>query len=272
MDKHIIEMLGRSKVTIENGRIVDVTDPIVKYCPLFKKYHNIDEINRGIVKENCEFRMRKFGMCSENRSVRMKNFLSFGISEMLSSALKMRIIDAVVIAADGCGTAVIEDPEIVQGMGGRISGIIETSPIAKVINEIGSERVLDAKNVTIDQFEGVKKAFSMCYDAVAVTITSVKDAERIRECFGKDVIIIAVHTTGASMEEAKRIFEFCDIITSCASRWIREFAKERAILQVGTKVPVYASTSNGAKLIKVKLDELGREPDSVLEDGPRPLV
>lgn len=272
MGRHIIEMLGKSKVTIENGKVVDITDPVVKYCPIFKKHHNIDEINRNAVRENCEFRIKKFGMCSESRSVRMRNFLSFGVSEMLSSALQMHVIDAAVIVADGCGTAVIEDPEIVQGMGGRISGIIETSPLANVINEIGPDRVLDIENATIDQFEGVKKAFSMSYNAVAVTITSVKDAERIRECFGKDVIIIAVHTTGVSIEEAEQMFEFCDIITSCASKCIRDLAKERAMLQVGTKVPVYASSSNGVKLIKTKLDELGKRPDSVLEDSPRPLV
>ena len=72
------------------------------------------------MRKNAEFRIERFGMCNDNRDTRMKDFLNFGVSEMLSLALTEHLIDAAVIAADGCGTVVLEDPEIVQGMGGRI--------------------------------------------------------------------------------------------------------------------------------------------------------
>lgn len=272
MGRHVMEMLGKSKVTIEDGKVVDVTEPVVRYCPLFKKHRNIDEINVGSVRTNCEFRIEKFGMCSENREIRMRNFLNFGVSEMLCLALKEGLINAAVIAADGCGTVVLDDPEIVQGMGGRISGIMETCPIPAVVDGIGAERLLDAETARIDQFEGVGKAFAMRYNKVAVTVTTAKDAQEIRDCFGRNVVIIAVHTTGTSEKDAGTMFETCDIITSCASRWIREAAKTKALLQAGTKVPVYAATEDGAEIIQAKLDELGLKPSTTLEDSPMPLV
>ena len=72
-----------SKVTIEDGKVINVTEPKVKYCPLFKKHRGIDELNCESVRKNAEFRIERFGMCNDNRDTRMKDFLSFGVSEML---------------------------------------------------------------------------------------------------------------------------------------------------------------------------------------------
>ena len=272
MGRHVMECLGKARVVIEDGKVVEVGEPMVKVCPLFKKHRGIDELNKDTIKENIEYRINKFGMCTENRETRMRDFLSFGISEILSLALKEKLIDAAVIAADGCGTVVLDDPELVQGMGGRISGIIETEPIQKVIDDIGAERVLDPKTARIEQFEGVGKAFEMRYNTVAVTVASAKDAQEIRDCFGRNVVIIAVHTTGVSEKEADVLYDFCDIITSCASKPIREIGKTRAVLQAGTKIPVYATTERGAELMWAKLNELGMKPATTLDDGPEPLI
>ena len=272
MTRHVMEMLGMSKVTIEDGKVVEVTEPKVRYCPLFKKYRNIDELNCDSIRKNVEMRIESFGMCNDDRETRLKDFLSFGVSEMLSLALTEHIIDAAVIAADGCGTVVLDDPEIVQGMGGRISGIIETEPIEKVVNDIGAERILDPKTAKIDQFEGVAKAYHMRYHTVAVTVANAKDAQEIRDSFGMTTVIIAVHTTGTSEEDARILFDTCDIITSCASKYIREVAKEKAILQAGTKVPVYAASEEGARIMRAKLNQLGREPDTTLDENPDPLI
>jgi putative methanogenesis marker protein 8 len=201
----------------------------------------------------------------------MKDFLSFGISELLSMALVNKMLDSAVIAADGTGTCVLDDPEIVQGLGGRISGIIETEPIDSVIDHIGRERILDPINTTIDQFAGVSKAFAMGCGKVGVTITKASDAEVIRNAFGHNVVIFAVHTTGVSMDDAKRMFDHCDVITACASEPIRKVAKERALLQAGTKVPVFASSEFGKEIMLAKLKELGKEPSTGEDDSPFPL-
>ena len=272
MSRHVMECLGKSRVVIEDGKVVEVGEPRVKTCPLFKKHRGIDEFNEDTIRENIEYRIGKFGMCTERRETRMRDFLSFGISEILSLALKERLIDAAVIAADGCGTVVLDDPEIVQGMGGRISGIVETEPIEKVVNDIGAERLLDPKTAKIDQFEGVGKAFEMRYNKVAVTVASPKDAQEIRDCFGRNVVIVGVHTTGVTEKEAEMLYDFCDMITACASKYIREIGKTRAVLQAGTKIPIYAATDVGAELMWAKLNELEMKPATTLDDGPEPLI
>lgn len=272
MDKHVMEALGVARVTIVDGKVVDVTEPKIKYCPLFKKYRNIDEINIQTVKENMEFRISNFGMCTNDRKTTMEYFLNFGISEILCLACKEKKLDAVVIAADGCGTVVLDDPFIIQGMGGRISAIIETSPSEKVINDIGANRVLDPITARIDQDAGVEKAFAMGYSKVGVTTPYAEKAKMFREKYGDKIMIFGVHTTGISEEQANMFFDNADVITACASKWVREVAKNKALLQAGTKVPVYGASKEGADLMWVKLRELGKQPDTELTDGPRPLL
>ena len=34
---HIMEALGKAKVYIENGKIIKIEEPKLKYCPLFNK-------------------------------------------------------------------------------------------------------------------------------------------------------------------------------------------------------------------------------------------
>lgn len=275
MSKHVMECLGMSRVTIEDGKVVEVTEPRVKYCPLFAKHRGIQELNKDTVKENIEYRIKTFGMCTENRETTMNNFLSFGISETLSSALMNKEIDAAVIAADGCGTAVITDPSIVQGMGGRISGICETEPIPKVVEAIGPENMLDADTARINMCAGVDKAFGMGYSKVAVTTPFLDDAVRIREAYGDSVVIIGVHTTGMSEEDAAHAFDVFDIITACASKHLRDECHRRPdTLVAGSKVPVYGITTTGKRLVQAKLDEIGANPwnPSIKEEPPHPLI
>lgn len=273
-DRHVIECMGMSKVIIEDGKVTVIEGPKITFCPLFKKYRNIDEITADAVKSNIEFRIGSFGMCSQNRELRMKDFLSFGISEVLSSALKRNRIDAAVIAADGCGTVVVTDPDIVQGLGGRISGLCETSPIENIIDGVGRNNVLDPATAKINMIEGVRKAKEMGYGRVAVTIVSAKDAVGLRSEFGDSVIIAAVHTSRMCQDDARIIFDTCDIITACASKAVREEAKRREILTVGNKIPIYGVTEKGKELVTVRLEETGREPwtGEGTETPPYPLI
>ena len=257
MGRHVMEALGMSRVVMEDGKVVEVTKPRVRYCPLFKKHRGIEELNEGTIRENMEFRMGAFGMCCENRDVRMDYFLSFGISELMSLALSR---------------GMMTDPGIVQGLGGRISAIMETSPIDVVLDAVGRDNVVDPVTVPIDMRAGVEKAFAMGHRRLAVTVASADDAEFLRKRYGDVVSIYAVHTTGISECDARRYYEYADVITACASKWVREVAKERATIQAGTKVPVYGTSEFGERIIRLKLEELGKEPDTVLDEDPEPLV
>ena len=272
MGRHVMEALGMSRVVYEDGKVVEVTEPKVRKCPLFRKHRGIEELNVDTIRENMQYRADTFGICSENRQVRMGYFLSFGISEIMSMALVKGEVDAVVTAADGCGTCVLTDPEIVQGMGGRVSAIVETSPIKSVIDAIGADNVLDPETTPIDMRAGVALADEKGYRRMAVSVASAADARYLRETYGDRLLISAVHTTGISKEDAETYYQYCDIITACASKWVRELAQEHATIQAGTSVPVYGASQRGREIILQKLEELGRTEDHELKDGPEPLL
>ena len=275
MARHVMECLGKARVVIEDGKVLEVGEPQVKYCPLFEKYRGIKELTPETVRENMEYRIRTFGMCSQDRATEMDDFISFGVSEILSHSITKGDIDAAVIAADGCGTAVMTDPRIIQGMGGRISGLCETEPIPKVVAAVGAENMLDPDTARMDAVAGADKAFAMGYKTVAVTTPFVSDAIAIRERHGSDAVIVGVHTTGMSREDAERAFETFDIITACASKNVRGVASERKdILIAGTKVPIIGITPKGKAMVTSKLDSLGMKPQPSWSGmvPPDPLV
>lgn len=275
MSRHVMECLGMSRVTIENGRVTEVTEPRVRFCPLFAKLRRIEELDEDTIRENIEFRIGSFGMCSEDRETEMDDVLSFGISETMSRALRDGRIDAVVLAADGCGTAVVTDPRIVQGLGGRISGIVETEPIPKVVEAVGAENMVDPDTARIDMEAGADLAHSKGYRRFALTTPSVDVAKRLRAKYGDSVVLIGVHTTGMSEDDARDAFDVFDIITACASKHLREECRRRPeTLVAGNKVPVYGVSDIGRAMVQAKLDELGRKAwdPSVPEEPPRPLI
>jgi len=270
-DRHVIEALGKTKVIIEDGKVTFVGKPEVTYCPLFMKHRGIREITPALVKENMEFRMDDYGMCLPTREMRMKDFLTYGVSELLAMAVSGKMLDCAVLVADGAGTAVITDPELIQGIGGRISGMIETTPIAEVVAAIGRENVLAPDKGTIDQFSGAQLAFSLGHRKVGVTVAKAEDARMIRDGYGSNVMLFAVHVTGVDQKDARTFFDSCDIVTACASYWVREEAKGRALLQVGNKIPIYAASERGKHLLETRIAQLGGRKESGAEDAPRPL-
>lgn len=276
MDEHILEALGKSRIVIKNGKVVEVDEPLLEYCPLFHKYRGIKKLTKKTIKENIEFRIADFGMCTPQRELRMRDFLSFGISETLSTLLVHQIIDCAVMVSEGAGTVIIKDPDIAQGVGGRISGIIRTSPIKKIIDTLGEGNVLDPENATIDQIKGVKKAISQGHRSIAVTVTSSKDAIKLRkiesEMEGLQIYVFAVHVTGLGLMEAQEMFEHADIITSCASKNIRKIGEDTALLKVGLSIPIYAATPQGKKFLLKRIDEIGGLKEKKHFKTPKPLI
>ena len=111
-----------------------------------------------------------------------------------------------------------------------MSGLVKTEPISDVINGIQKfgGTVLDTKTAAIDPVSGVKKAVELGYKKIAVTAADSKTAKKLRELeaeHGFDLIVIAVHTTGVSKEEAQGLLENSDLVTGCAYKYIRELAK-----------------------------------------------
>ncbi|MDD1768994.1 MAG: DUF2099 family protein [Methanomassiliicoccales archaeon] len=257
---------------IENGEVTEVGVPRVEYCPLFSKYRGIERITPDMVRMNIDFRIKNFGMCTPRRELRMRDFLSFGISELMAMAVSKGLLDCAVVVCDGAGTTVITDPELIQGIGGRVSGITETTPYAEVVEVLGKERVLDPVTGRIDQFDGVELARELGFRKIGVTLVSSRDARRIRKRFGDAAALFAVHTSGVSKKEAEGLLEECDVVTACASKWIRELAPKKSLLQAGKKIPVYAMTEVGRKIVEERLKEIGTSGSDDSKDLPRPLI
>ncbi len=271
--RHVYETLGMTRVVIEDGKVVEVGQPELEFCPLFKKYCDIDALSPEKVRENMEFRIRDFGFCTEDRVVRAKDYVTFGVSEIMSTALEKGDIDAAVIAADGCGTAVITEPALLQGLCGRISGLVETSPLKVVLDAVGRDNVLDPETVPLDMVRGAELAHSKGYRRFAVTVSKPDDAEAIRKAYGPDVLIVGVHTSHVTCGGVSKLFDNCDIITACASGRTRAEAEKRKVLVAGSKVQIFGVSDFGRRLVLQKLESIGRKPyDGEPKEEPRPLI
>ena len=277
MSEHIIEALGKSRITIKNEKIVDVTEPEVEYCPLFDHHRGIKKLTKEVIEKNIQFRIDDFGMCTPNRQLRMKDFLSFGISEIMSTLLEKQEIDCVVMVLEGCGTIIVNEPELVQGIGGRVSGLVKTSPIPELVPEIGEDNVLNPETAEINQVEGIKLAISQGYKNIAVTITIANDTEKINELKKEypniNIYVFVVHTTKSSLEDARILFDSCDVATGCSSKHIREIGEKESLKTVGQSIPIFAHTEDGKRFLELRLEKIGGEkPKKENPDLPYPLI
>ena len=253
-DRHVMEALGRSRVVVEDGRVVEVGESLINYCPIFAKARGIQQIDPDVVKANIEFRIRDFGMCTGERDIEMEIFVGFGASEVMMTGLRRKLIDASVTVCEGVGTVITSSPTLTQGIGARISGVTETSLIPKLKRRVEQKGgiVLEGKRAIINQPLGVARAIELGSQDVAVTVASLGDARKCREIeqeTGANVIIIGVHVTGIDDDSAKNFVDTVDITTACASRAIRRVVEDKALAQVGTSVPLFGLSQKGKELL-----------------------
>lgn len=284
-ERHVMEALGKTRVVVENGKVVEVGEPQTEYCPIFDKVRGIKKFTSRTAKENIEFRMKDFGMFTEDRAIEMEIFVGFGASETFMTALRRGLIDTCVTACDGAGTVITSNPKLAQGMGSRISGLVETAPIPKLITrieEVGGI-VLDTAKATIDQVAGVKKAIELGYKKIGVSVTNAKDLKAIRELERKhkvQVIGFGVHTTGMPEDEAKEFLSLVDMTTGCTSKWVRGCIAGKTIAQFGTAIPIFAITQCGKELLLERAKEVTdpilvntmKLPVQPEEKQPKPLI
>ncbi len=280
---HVMELLGRSAIKVSEEKVVDATEPVIEWCPLFDKVRGIKKVTRESAAENMEFRIKEHGMFSSRRKLEMDTFVGFGASESMMTGLLRGIIDAAVTVCDGAGTVITSNGSLVQGMGGYISGLVETDPIPEVIEGIESRggHVLSPQSGRIDQIEGAAYAINAGYSRFAVTVADAKSAERLRELEGSAgvrIMIIGVHLTGISLIDARRLLKVADIVTGCASKHIRD--EVAPLVQVGTAIPLFGLTQWGKELLVERAKDvtgpllINTMPLPVLPERkqPQPLV
>jgi putative methanogenesis marker protein 8 len=264
-DEHVWEAMGKARIVVRDGKVEEVGEPQLKYCPIFDKFRGIKELTCDAIRENMQFRVEDFGMCRADRKLRMRDYLSFGISEMMHTAMEKGMIDAAVIVCEGCGTVIIDEPDMVQGIGGRVSGLVSTTPIPELIRRIGTEKVLDPATARMDQVAGAEKAIGMGYRNIAVSTASASDAKKLKALEnaheGVKVYVFVVHTSGMTRKDAEEVYENADIATGCASKSIREVGKEKESYYVGESVPIFGITERGRRFIDERIKAIGKKAE-----------
>ncbi|RZN34337.1 MAG: DUF2099 family protein [Methanophagales archaeon ANME-1-THS] len=278
-DRHVLEALGKTRVVVEDGKVIEIGRPLVGYCRLWDKIRGIKELNERAVKENIEFRIKDFGMCTGDRMVEMDAFVGFGASETFMTALSRGLLDCTVTVCEGAGTVITANPALVQGIGGRLSGVCETTPVAGIITKLKEKGGLILNPPRIDQPAGLQMALDDGYQRVGVTVSTVKDAQQCR-AISEGAIIVGVHLTGISREDAEALCAIADLVTACASPHIRDLAGTKAVLQAGTAVPLFALTGRGKEILLERAKEIKepllvntmRLPVLPADKQPKPLV
>lgn len=277
MSEHIIEALGLSKIRIKDGKVIEVSEPEVEYCPLFDHHRGIKKLTPEVIAENIQFRIDDFGMCTPKRQLRMKDYLNFGISEIMSTLLDENIIDCVVMVLEGCGTLIVNEPELVQGIGGRVSGLVKTSPIPELIAKFDEELIVNPETAEINQIKGIELAIKHGFKNIAVTVALASDSEKIKQLQKENpdinIYVFVVHTSKLSAEDARALFDVCDVATGCASKHMREIGETESVKIVGQSIPIFARTEMGKKFLEIRLDKIGGEkPKKDNPDLPYPLI
>jgi len=275
MGRHLLMVAG-SEVVIQNGKVISVTEPKTNHCPLRAKLYGIDGETTETVRRSVEFYIKEWGMFTPDRVVTTsRRPVTFGVSEIFSSGLRQGLLDAVVSVCEGAGTTISADPNVVEAIGAHMTWLKETSPepaILRRLEEVGAT-ILSPEKADIDQFKGVLQALHMGFERIGVTATGhrMEEIQRIRESFrGKSCAIAAVHNTGIDRQAAEEILSGCDLVSSCASRWVREIVGRRAIMQIGVRMPTFVLTSLGRQLALARLSEI--EDPLVVGTGVLPLI
>lgn len=279
-DKHVIEALGKAEVVIENGKITYIGEPVVNYCSIFDNGQHNGDLTKEFIKSNINKRIEEFGMCTPQRSFDVEDTMSFGTSETLKTNMINGNVDCVVGACEGVGTLLIDDADLVQGVGGRVSALISTTPIDKVIDNVGRDNVLNPETAELNPLKGLEMAIERGYKNIAITIIPtemVRDLRQYPKPENVNIFIFVAHTTNVSQKEAEMLFDYADVISGCSSINIRETAEERKPYYAGKKVPLYAVTENGRKLLNERLEYIGYElcekmyPQDFTQ-SPKPLL
>ena len=279
-DRHVIEALGKAEVVIEKGEVTHVGEPLVDYCPIFDKIDDAKHLTKDFIKWNIEKRIREFGMCTPQRVVKMPDVLSFGISEILKTNVELGLIDCVVGVCEGTGTLIMNDGEIIQGVGGRVSALVSTTPIPEVIEKVGVENVVNPETAELDPIKGLQMAIDRGFKNIAVTILPSEIINDIKEYPTPEdvnVYIFVAHTTNADDNEIEISFRNADVITSCASDKVRKYAEKEKVYYSGSKVPIFAITEKGREFLDNRLEKIGK-PLTIndypldLKNHPNPLV
>lgn len=301
---HITRMFGSYIILKKiSGQLTAIkATPIpIKYCPLMIKLlrevggdiadnliaslNTQDEtiqtkmmcqlINEVVIKGGYFDTNRPLNSCEAN--------VLFGASETMSSAFKSGLIDAAVIVSNNLGTIITTNEFNTQGAVKRMTGLFHTSPNETIMNTALAEGIIPVfpYTATIDQLEGVKKAISLGYKRIAVSVAASdnylhEELANLEQEHNITIYKFGLCSTGIDPETAQKMQEHADVIWSCASKYVKELVEPNAIAQVGVKIPVHIMTKQGWEIIKNHLIQMNNQNNfeqlSLQEGSEKPVI
>lgn len=254
------ELLCRgARVLVEGCEVKVLTDPAVVSCPYVKAAYKIDRIDREAVRRIIEEKMRELGYFCPHRSLRSDHAVPFGSSEMISSVMG-ELLDCAVVVCDGAGSVIAWNPELVQGIGARMTGLLRTTPIPEVIERIKASGGEVLEEPRIDQVSAVRKAVEMGFERIAVTVIgpTANVIGELREIERGSGVKLAVFSTCNTLvpEEYLRYLEMADIVCASASRLVLERIGPKALMQLGIHIPVFVLTRFGKEIVLKYLEKM----------------
>jgi putative methanogenesis marker protein 8 len=218
--------------------------------------YGIEQESRESVAKVLQLHMKENGMYGPARVLELEEQpVSFGASEILSDGMKEGLVDAAVLVCEGAGSVIVTSPQVLQGIGAHMTGLIQTESIAEIQEGLEARgSILLDRRASVDQLQAYEKAVAEGFIKIAVTIAGdiAHDPAALRargEELGVEPMILAVHTTGITINQAEELADSCDLIWSCASKALRDAAREKALLQMGVSIPVFAFTLAGKRLL-----------------------
>lgn len=246
------ELLCRgARVVVDEDGVRVLTDPAVRSCPYVKATFKIGKIDREAVRKIVEWKIERYGHFCPNRVLSSDLLVPFGSSEMISSVMN-KLIDCAVVVCDGAGSVITWNPELVQGIGAAMNGLLSTTPIPEVISRIRDMGGEVLKDPRIDQVEAVRKAVEMGFKRIAVTVVgpNAKTIGELREIERREGVRLAIFSTCNTLvpEEYLPYLEMADIVCASASRRVIERIGPKAIMQMGLHIPVFVLTKLGKEI------------------------
>lgn len=262
-DIHVLKYFS-SFVSVSNGKIINITEPVLTFCPLaehlYKDFRSISgndkEAVKDAIKKAIESKIKNYGFFTEDRKFSFDDVsIPYGASEMLGFALRKKTIDAAVVVCEGAGTVITGKPNIVQGIGARMNSLLLTSPIKGIIQNLKSAGChVVFENALIDQARGVEEAIKAGYKKIGVTVCghsaeSLKMLRSLEKEYGVSIVCLAVCTTGITKDKINMIRDCADLVWSCASSDLRRIIGPLAILQLSRQIPVFVLTRKGVDFV-----------------------
>ena len=250
-----------ARVRISEKGVKVLTKPTVDYCPLHEALYGTKKIDAEAVRKSVAMKISGFGFCCGNRLFDAEPVVAYGTSEMMRVWLEKRLIDSAVVVCEGAGTVITPNGKLVQSIGARLTGIIKTSPIQEIIETIEADGgvILDKTNAKIDQVKGVKRALDLGFKRVAVSVAgfqakAISEIRKFEASEKADVLVFSVCNTCVGNADVEHVAK-ADVVCASASKLVRKEIGNKALMQLGVTIPVYALTEVGKKLVLAYLSE-----------------